>query len=247
MQSQNKSVSSTETETEIETENQKKREMFKTGIHRASSQSWGDSSCARLCGIIVESNTGIAQQVLENRTDLLDLYSKAELLQPDDLGISITFLAVYFDQPDILNYLKKRGVDLSAPCDPMSFGNPMFYALRLGKHRLIRVLDLLGCSVNNPCNDLKEKPVDIARRLNDQIAQDEIVMAQTKEIRAATLFRKNFLKLKYRKDYEFTLRMVLRLQKVIRGMLGRRRIRLMTEEGGGKRKKKKKLQSKPST
>lgn len=216
--------------------------MFKTGIHRASSQSWGESSCARLCGIIVDSNTGIAQQVIQNRTDLLDLYSKSELLQTDDLGLSIIFLAVYFDQPDILNYLKRRGIDLSAPCDPMNFGNPMFYALRLGKHRLIRVLDLLGCSVNNPCNDLKDKPFDIARRLNDQIAQDEIILAQNKEIRAALLFKKNFLRLKHRKDYLFTLKMVLKLQKVIRGMLDRRRIRLMSGDGTNKRHKKKKKQ-----
>lgn len=195
---------------------------MKVGIHRASSQSWGDSACARLCGIIVESNTGIAQQVVENRTDLLDLYTKEELIQPDEFGLSIQFLAVYHDQPDILVYLKKRGVNLSLPCDPMNFGNPMFYAIRFRRHRLIRVLDLLGCSVNEPCDDFKNKPIYFAQRLNDEIALREITLAQSKELRAAILFKKNFLRSKLRRKYQRTLLMVVRIQKLIRGMLGRR-------------------------
>jgi hypothetical protein len=195
---------------------------MKAGIHPASSHSWGDSACARLCGIIVDANTGIAQQVIENRTDLLDLYTKSELIQGDELGITIQFLAVYHDQPEILIYLKRRGVDLSLPCDAMNFGNPMFYALRFGRHRLIRVLDLLGCSVNEPCDDLKNKPIYYAKRLNDRIAEHEIKMAQTKEFRAALLFRKHFLRLKYRKRYLSTLMMIIRIQRIFRGLLGRR-------------------------
>jgi hypothetical protein len=195
---------------------------MKTGIHRASSQSWGDSACARLCGIIVDSNTGIAQQVIENRTDLLDIYSKEELVQPDEFGLTIQFLAVYHDQPDILVYLKKRGVDLSLPCDPMKFANPMFYAIRLEKHRLIRVLDLLGCSVNQPCDDLKNTPTYLAQRLNDEVAQREIKMAQSKELRAAILFRKHFLRSKFRKRYLKTILMIILIQKTFRGLRGRR-------------------------
>lgn len=196
--------------------------MSRVGIHRASSQTWGNSACARLCGIIVESNTGIAQQVIENRTDLLDLSTKEELIQPDEFGLTIQFLAVYHDQPDILVYLKKRGVNLSLPCDPMNFGNPMFYALRLGKHRLIRVLDLLGCSVNEPCDEFKNKPTYFAERMNDEIALHEISMAQSKELRAGILFKKNFLRSKLRRKYQRTLLMVIRIQKVFRGLLGRR-------------------------
>ena len=195
---------------------------MKSGIHRASSQSWGDSACARLCGIIVDSNTGIAQQVIENRTDLLDIYSKEELLKPDEFGLTIQFLAVYHDQPDILIYLKKRGVDLSVPCDPMNFANPMFYAIRLGKHRLIRVLDLLGCSVNLPCDDLKNTPTSLAQRLNDEISLHEIQMARSKELRAAILFRKHFLRSKLRKRYLKILLLIIRIQKIFRGFLGRR-------------------------
>lgn len=196
--------------------------MIRTGIHKASSQSWGDSACARLCGIIMESNTGIPQQILENRTDLLDLYTKEQLQEPDDLGLTIQFLCVQYDQPDMLRYLHQRGIDLNLPCDPMNFGNPMFYAVRMKKHRLIRVLDLLGCSVNQPCDSFKQTAGDHAHRIGDDFAKHEIHMAQTKEHRAALLFRKNFLKVKFRKLFRKKVTMAIRIQKIARALIGRR-------------------------
>ena len=114
----------------------------------------------------MESNNGIEQSVQENRYDLLDSYSKKELETPDDLGLSLVFLAIQYDQPDMLEYCAKRGLDLKSPCDPMKFGNAMFYAVTLKKYRLIGVLDQLGCKVNEPCNDLKQLPIDIADRMN---------------------------------------------------------------------------------
>lgn len=196
--------------------------MVKTSIHKGTSQSWGESSCARLCGIIMESNTSIAQQIMENRTDLLDLYTKEQLEEHDDIGLSIQFLAIHYDRPEILQYLHKRGLDLNAPCDPMNFGNPMFYAVRLKKHRLIRVLDLLGCSIDDPCDPFKHTASDHADRLNDDFAKREIEMAQSKEYRAAVLFRKNFLKVKYSKLFRKKVTMATRIQKMVRGMIGRR-------------------------
>ena len=94
----------------------------KHGIHRASSSSWGDESVARLCSIIVDSNNGMAQQIMENRHDLLDIYSLDELKETDDLGLTLPFLAVYYDRPDMLKYLHQRGFDLSTTCDAMKFG-----------------------------------------------------------------------------------------------------------------------------
>lgn len=99
-----------------------------SGIHRASSSSWGESATARLCKIIVDSNKAFLQEVMDNKTGLLDISELEELNETDDLGISLPFLAVHYDRPDILCYLLKRGVDLSAPCDPMAHGNVMFYA-----------------------------------------------------------------------------------------------------------------------
>ena len=101
-----------------------------TDIHRASSQTWEDEACAQLCRLIIDSNNGSMQQVIENRTDVLDLLTLQELSAPvDDLGLTLPFLAIYFDMPDILRYLHKRGVDLQKYCDPMEFGTPMFYAV----------------------------------------------------------------------------------------------------------------------
>ena len=132
--------------------------LQRAGVHRASSQSWGEGACARLCSIVIESNNGFTQQVLDNRTDLLDLYTKEELMEEDDLGINIIFLAVYYDQPDILCYLHRRGLDLKKPCDPMQFGNPMFYAVNLHKTRIIKILDSLGVSVADQCDFFRYTP-----------------------------------------------------------------------------------------
>lgn len=59
-----------------------------------------------------------------------------QLRDTDDLGLTLPFLAVYYDRPDMLKYLRKRGFDLSQPCDPMNFGNTMFYAISLGSFKL---------------------------------------------------------------------------------------------------------------
>ena len=63
-------------------------------IHRASSKSWGDEAAARLCKVILESNHAVAQQVVENKTDLLDLLSFEELIEVDDIGLNVVFFAV---------------------------------------------------------------------------------------------------------------------------------------------------------
>lgn len=94
-------------------------------VHSASSNSWNSTSdsveaCARLCQLAVQSNTGIAQMVIDNSTELLDLMTVEELQAPDDdLGLSTAFLAIYYNRPDCIAYLHKRGVDFSAFCDPM--------------------------------------------------------------------------------------------------------------------------------
>jgi hypothetical protein len=153
---------------EVAAETSYQKYKHRVGIHRAASSTWGDEGCARLCSIILESNNGIEQCVQENRYDLLDSYSKRQLETPDDLGLSLVFLAIHYDQPDMLEYCAKRGLDLKSYCDPMKFGNAMFYAVTLKKYRLVPLLDHLGCKVNDPCNELKQLPIDIADRMNGE-------------------------------------------------------------------------------
>ena len=72
-------------------------------IHAASSRSWGDEGAARLCKIILESNTGFTQQILENRHDLLDMATDEQLMEPvDDIGMTLPFLCVYYDKPKMI-------------------------------------------------------------------------------------------------------------------------------------------------
>ena len=127
--------------------------ILQFGVHRSACSSYGDEAPSRLCQMIVDSNKAFLQEVINNKIDLLDTMDDKDLLEADDLGeydyicsmittashrfisyhistgISLPFLAVYFDRPDILKYLHSRGVDLSKPCDPMNYGNIMFYAV----------------------------------------------------------------------------------------------------------------------
>lgn len=204
-------------------------------IHRASSQSWGDQACARICQIVLESNTGMAQQVMENRTDLLDLYTVKELSAPDDLGLTLPFLAVFYDRPEILQYLHKRGVDLVGPCDPMGFGNPIFYATSLKRYRLISTLHSLGTSVFKPCDSLQQVVMTHANRLDDDIARNLIgSIGDSSKDRATILLRKNMLRIHHRKKYKRTVEATKLINRVIRGFLGRARCRRLLEGQGGR-------------
>lgn len=192
-------------------------------VHPASSRSYADSASAQLCKIVVEANSGLAQQISDNRTDLMDILPLEKLEGPvDDLGLTLPFLAVYYDKPEMLEYLKKRGVDITVPCDPMEFGNPMFYAIQMKKTRLILTLDILGCSAREPCDSLDVLPMTHAERLDDPFIKEALVYSFGKEERARVLFLKHFLRRKYRKIYLFKLKAIPLLLRCMRGMLGRK-------------------------
>jgi hypothetical protein len=220
------------------------------GIHPASSATWGDEAYAKLCSYIVESNNGRAQQIIENNNitpAFMELYSKEELLETDDLGLSLPFIAVYHDRPEMLRYLYNRGLDITIPCDSMNFGNPMFYAVIWHKYRLVDMLDLLGCSVSNPCDSFKQSPRSHAERLDDSLMIELINNLEKRPERVKTLFMKNFLKAKYRRLYKNALRAIILIQRIIRGKLARmkaiskrkklraklKKEKKMLEEGGG--------------
>ncbi|RYH20986.1 hypothetical protein EON65_21865, partial [archaeon] len=200
-----------------------------------SSSLWGDQAVARLCEIVMESNDGLAQQVVENRTDLLDLCSKAELERTDDLGLTLPFLAVYYDQADILRYLHRRGLDLSNPCDPMAFGSPLFYAIALKRSNLISVLYKLGYKVSKSCDSMFNRlPLDYARRYDDQ---DTITILNTilqRENAANTLLRNFIQAKKQRKRFLRYKKAIMHVQRVVRGFLDRRYVRALKKgEVGG--------------
>lgn len=194
----------------------------------ASSQLWGEENVARLCQIIMDANDGMAQQVMENRTDLLDLRSKEELEEIDDIGLSLLFLSVYYDRPDIIRYLHKRGLDFSKPCDPMSFGTPMFYAVNLGKSEVVETLNSLGYSVNAPCETLMElKPSYYASRTGDLITQKKISLLQDREEAAMELLRLYIRRRRARKTFLRARLSAIRLQKVARGRQARELVRMI--------------------
>ena len=216
-------------------------------IHPASSESWGSQAGARLCQIVMEANTGIAQQILENRTDLLDLLTVEQLEELDELGLNAIFLAVYYDKPDILRYLKKRGCNLTAFCDEMKFGTPMFYAVTLGRRNLIAELDRLECYAKNPCDCLNQTPVMHADILGDKNLKDYIIKVSKRKQLALLLLKKNVLRIYFRKRYFYMKNHAIPLLlRIMRGMIGRRRVKrlrakLLKEKLRAEREEKRKL------
>jgi hypothetical protein len=192
-----------------------------SGIHSASSLNWGESACAKLFSNIIEFNDGMAQQIIENKTYFLQLYTKEELQRTDDLGLSLPFVAVYHDRPDMLRYLFVRGLDLSAPCDPMGFGNPMFYAVTWRKYRVVDVLDLLGVSVTSECDMFKQTPMAHAERLDDPIMIALINNLKGRNERVRILFEKNFQRAKCRRMYRIARVAIINIQRIMRGKLAR--------------------------
>jgi len=204
---------------------------FSYGIHSGAASSWDDQACAKLCDMVMLANNGLGQQVANNQTELMDVLSTKALEGPiDDLGLTLPFLAVYYDQPEILEYLRKRGIDLKAVCDPMEYGNPMFYAIYLRRIRMIRTLDILGVSVREPCDSLKTVPLQLATRTNDQYVKDEIAYCWGKEQRAGTLVTKHYKRIVERRKYLFKLKIIPLMLRVMRGMIARARVRRMRKE-----------------
>ena len=193
-----------------------------------SSELWGEDATARLCQILLEANDGMAQQIAENRTDLLDLLEKKDLEQVDDCGLSLQFLAVYYDRPDMIRYLHKRGIDLSRPCDPMEFGTPMFYAVSMGKIHIVETLDSLGISVGSACDGyLKLSPSYYASRIGDPSIGHKIRTLMDREVTACRLFKKNFDKQKARKRYLRIRRAIITIQRYTRGFMDRVMVKLI--------------------
>lgn len=171
----------------------------------------------------MESNNGMAQQVLENRTDLLDLLSREELEGCDDLGLTLPYLAVHYDRPEILRYLHHRGLDLRKPCDPLDYGTPLFYAASLGRHHVLHTLYSLGYSLKDGCESYFDlPPIYYARRRDDgDMVQmiDEIIV---KEDRATALLRKNILRNQQQRLYQRKRKHIISIQRIARGYITRR-------------------------
>ena len=195
-----------------------------SGIHRASSKTWGNESAARICQIILDSNDGMAQQVIENRTDLLDIISTADLNRVDDLGLSLPYICIYHDRPQMLEYLHRRGVDLGVPCDPCDYGTPMYYAIMLKQHQCVIMLDLLGYSIHNQCTKYEELPITCAERLDDDMIMKTIAWVKEKEFRAVTLFLKNYWKSRLRRDFVAKRAAIKTVQRIVRQFLAKRKL-----------------------
>jgi hypothetical protein len=191
-----------------------------------SAERWGDQAFARICKIIVDSNDGINQSVMENRTNLFEIMSVDQLIKGDDLGLSVAYSSIYYDQPDIISYLHKRGVDLSQPCDPMDYGTPIFYAVMMGRLRLIELLHKLGYSLQKPCETtFNQTPLHYAKKRGVGDVIEFITKVVTREERAKNLLHKNIMCRYHFRKYQAAKKKIILLQTLYRGRLARARVK----------------------
>lgn len=134
----------------------------------------------------------------------------------------------------------KHDIFAAAMCDPVNFGNPMFYAVSMRKYRCVDMLDLLGVSVKAECDMLKQTPTDHARRLNDYEMIKLIESISGRGLRVANFFYNNYLRAKVRRWFKKVVECVKTIQRLMRGKLGRKKAKK-------KRIKKKKLEGKKKT
>ena len=187
-----------------------------------SAERWGDQAFARICKIVVDHNDGINQSVMEKRTDLLDLMTNDQLIAGDDLGISVAYSAVYYDQPDIIKYLHNRKIDLSQPCDPMGYGTPLFYAIMMGRLQIMTTLQKLGYSLQKPCeNTFYQTPLHYAKIKGNVDVIEFITKVVTREQRAKDLLQKNMLRRQCQRKYLAIRRKIIKIQTLFRGRQAR--------------------------
>lgn len=187
-----------------------------------SAERWGDQAFARICKIVVDHNDGINQSVMEKRTDLLDLMTNDQLIAGDDLGLSVAYSAVYYDQPDIIKYLHNRKIDLSQTCDPMGYGTPLFYAIMMGRLQVIMILQRLGYSLQKPCeNTFYQTPLHYAKIKGNADVIEFITRVVTREQRAKDLLQKNMLRRQCRRKYLAVRRKIIKIQTLFRGRQAR--------------------------
>ena len=224
-------------------------------IHRASSSSWGLQASARLCTLVVQSNTGFEQMIIEDKMSLLDIATTEELeLSDEDSGLSAAYLAIYYDRPNVIRYLHHRGVDLSKFCDPMMFGTPYFYAIGFHRFEIVVALEQLGYSLQVPCDSFGQTPLERATKLGSEAIRSEIVIMIVRRKKASNLIAKNvlrnletmryvrsspFLHFVFEQDlnpnvifrFQKIRKSLILIQKTFRGYLGRFHTKVMRDDG----------------
>ena len=110
----------------------------------------------------------------------------------DDLGLTPAYLAVHFDRPAVLDFLREDGVDLTVACDGSgedAHGTPAFYAAFHGKVRILEALCRLGVAMEAPCTRMGETPADFFERHGPAVAAQLRAAARFRHKCATTLAR----------------------------------------------------------
>ncbi|CAN0441334.1 unnamed protein product [Ectocarpus sp. 12 AP-2014] len=151
--------------------------------------------------------TMMMQAVLQDDAESLTWMLKhnlVDLAATDDLGNTAAHLAVFHDSPRVLRLLHELGLDLAATCDSEEFGSAIFYSAYLGRVECLEELIDLGYDMSPPCDRFGRTPETVAER-HDQGGVRSII-------------RRSLV--------------VLHIQRLTRGFLGRQKAKRIKAAGG---------------
>ena len=144
---------------------------------------------------------------------------------PDpEFGLTAAYMAVTYDQPEILDELSRRGCDLRKPCDGEgddAYGTPAFYAAYHGKVRVLETLVRLGVDTKDPCTKYGELPDAFYGNHGEDVAR-QLAYAATFRHRMASRLARYLWMAPVRKRYAVALKFARLIQRISRGAAGRR-------------------------
>ena len=200
--------------------------------HFASSQKWsGNQPCARLCKIALESNKGILQSIIEGHTEMLDMLTNEELEEIDpDSGLNAPYLAIYYDRPKIVKYLHERGLDMSKFCDGMDFGTCIFYAVSYLRYEILELLEQLNYDIIGPCDEFGQTPLERAVKMENKKLAAHLEFLIGRRQRVHIVMTKNCMRYLHRQRYLRLYKALLVVQRIIRGFIGRCRVKTIRKD-----------------
>ena len=113
--------------------------------------------------------TAIIDEDIESLQNLIDSEGIEMFYRVDNLGNNAAHMACLLNKPNILLLLHKNGFDLSKPCDLVSYGSPIFYAVQ---HRHVQLLNLfweLGYDIGKACDKYGNTPLYYAKLKKDDL------------------------------------------------------------------------------
>lgn len=121
----------------------------------------------RLYNAVINGDVECFKELIEN----MDI---DQLQNVDYFGNNPAHIACKLNKPYILKALHEKGVDLSKPCDTVSFGSPIFYALQYQNVSILNLLWELGYDISGSCDKFGNSALYHAELKGDTVITESI-------------------------------------------------------------------------